>query len=118
MERLGLVVRRAPWQGRSGRDALDLALAAATLDLSLELFFIGDGVLQLVAGGEPGGAALPPGMKAWASLGHLAPTRFWAARDRLDALASLGVSWVLEPRPLAADAMPARQAVCDRLLVV
>ncbi len=29
LERIGLIVRSAPWEERSGREALDLALAAA-----------------------------------------------------------------------------------------
>ncbi|MEJ2534876.1 MAG: DsrE family protein, partial [Gammaproteobacteria bacterium] len=73
--RLGLLVRSEPWRSRSGREALDLALAAATLDFRLELFFIGAGAEQLVRGANGAHAGLPPGLKAWASVPALGEVR-------------------------------------------
>ena len=45
--RLGLVIRSGPWQGRSNREQLDFALAAAALGTPLELIFVGQGLSQL-----------------------------------------------------------------------
>ncbi len=117
LERLGLVIRSAPWVGRAGRDALDLALAAATLDIALDLFFIGDGALQLLADREPGPAGLPPGYRAWASLPDLGEVRYHVDADQWAALESSGARCLIEAHRVPAADMPALQAACDCLLV-
>lgn len=117
LERLALIVRSAPWQGRSGRDALDLALAAATLDIALDLCFVGDGLLQLVAGEAPSDAGLPPGLQAWASLPDLGTVSYHAEAGRFDALAAAGVVWRIEPDRVTAADMAALQAGAQRILV-
>lgn len=118
LRRLGLIVRSAPWQGRSGRDALDIALASATLDLELELFFVGEGVQQLLADRTPERAGLPAGWRAWASLGELAPTRFHVEAATAAALEDVGARWLVAPELVDAEVQAERQAACDRLLVV
>lgn len=118
LERLGLIVRSAPWLERGGRDALDLALATVTLDIALDLFFIGAGVHHLLDDRAPGPAGLPPGYRAWASLADLAPTRYFVAASDRAPLEGAGVSWLLDACPVEAAEMPSLQARCDRLLVV
>jgi sulfur relay (sulfurtransferase) DsrF/TusC family protein len=116
--RLGLLVRSEPWHSRSGREALDLALAVVSLDLRLELVFMGGGAEQLVAGGKPAVAALAPGLKAWASVPELGPTRCWIQRQAWERLQRRGVDWILKPEPLDAAGLGRRLRRCDRLLVV
>lgn len=50
---LAIVNRRAPYGSADGQESLDLALAAASFGQSLSLFFIDDGVYQLLAGQAP-----------------------------------------------------------------
>ncbi|KAA9129841.1 hypothetical protein F3N42_13735 [Marinihelvus fidelis] len=117
LETLGLIVRQPPWQGRSGRDQLDLAMAAASMDVRLELFFVGDGLLQLVAGRQPGAAGLPAAANAWTALHELGPVRFMAEAGPLEAMRASGMAFGVEVEPLSSTDMRARQRDCDRLLV-
>lgn len=116
--RLGLLIRSGPWCGRSSRDQLDIALAAAALGFELELFFMGAGVLQLLADRDGRQAGLPPGHKAWASLTDLAPTRAWVEQGRFEQIQAAGVGWLMTVQAAEAGAMLVRQAQCDRLLVI
>ena len=50
---LAIVNRSAPYGSANGQEALDLALAAASFGQPPSLFFIDDGVYQLVAGQAP-----------------------------------------------------------------
>lgn len=117
MTGLALVVRSAPWAERSGRDALDLAMSALTMEVPLQLFFIGDGLLQLVSGRHPEDAGLPPGHKAWASLESLGEVIFYAHADDLDALAAAGLKLVVAVNTLAPGEMPSLQAGQQVLVV-
>jgi tRNA 2-thiouridine synthesizing protein C len=115
-ERLALIVRQGPYQGRSARDQLDIALAAAASDLELELFFLGPGVLQLLASQEPEPADLPRGARGWKSLPTLTTVRAWVeqgAAARLDHLPLL-----LPVAELANEQMAARIAACRLAWVV
>lgn len=116
--RLGLIVRSAPWQSRSGREALELALAAVTLDFDVELFFLRRGLLQLLPDARPHEASLPPGLRAWASLPALGDVRFWAERESLRRLAATGHGCIIQPEALDAPELRQRQELCQRLLVV
>lgn len=49
-----IISRQAPWAGTGARDALDIVLAGAAFELPVSLLFLDDGVLQLVAGQQPG----------------------------------------------------------------
>ena len=52
-----LICRRAPYGQSLAREALDVALTAATFDQTVALLFIGDGVLQLVKSQQPAAIA-------------------------------------------------------------
>ena len=49
VKKIGIVNRRAPHGNTHAREALDLSLALSAFNESLSLFFIGDGVYQLLA---------------------------------------------------------------------
>jgi sulfur relay (sulfurtransferase) DsrF/TusC family protein len=115
-ERLALIVRQGPYQGRSARDQLDIALAAAASGLELELFFLGPGILQLAASQEPEPADLPRGARGWSSLPTLTTVRAWVEQDtaaRLDHLPLL-----LPVAELADEQMAGRIAACTLVWVV
>lgn len=116
--RIGLIVRSAPFTGRSGRDQLDLALSAATLGVAIELYFMGSGWLQLIRERAPGAAGLPDGIRGWASLPELAEVRAWVSEEAYRALPDATVSWALDVAPATADDMAERLAKCDCVMVV
>ncbi|NIM70136.1 MAG: hypothetical protein GTN86_05255 [Xanthomonadales bacterium] len=116
--RIGLVIRSGPFQGRSSRDQLDMALAAASLGQRLLLVFRGAGILQLLAEREPAAAGLPKGLAAWGSLPDLTSLEAlvnaaeWAQVGQGDRPLSLAVQAV-------DDVEIARQlALCDHVLAV
>lgn len=53
MNRVAFVFTRSPHGSSAGREGLDAALATGALSESIGLFFIGDGVLQLMPGQQP-----------------------------------------------------------------
>lgn len=116
--RIGLIVRSAPFTGRSGRDQLDLALSAATLGAEIELFFIGSGALQLIRERAPAAAGLPGGIRGWTSLPELAEVRAWVSEEAYGALSDATMTWALDVAPATANDMTERLAECDCVMVV
>lgn len=53
MNRVAFVFTRAPHGSSAGREGLDAALATGALSESIGLFFVGDGVLQLMGEQQP-----------------------------------------------------------------
>ncbi|MBV7300979.1 sulfurtransferase complex subunit TusC [Enterovibrio paralichthyis] len=53
MKKLGFVFSSAPHGSAAGREGLDAVLATSNYSEDLVLFFVGDGVMQLLAGQSP-----------------------------------------------------------------
>lgn len=53
MKRIAFVFRSAPHGSSAGREGLDALLATSALSDDLGVFFMGDGVLQLLANQQP-----------------------------------------------------------------
>ncbi len=53
MKRVAFVFRLAPHGSTSGREGLDALLATSALSEDIGVFFVGDGVLQLLPGQQP-----------------------------------------------------------------
>jgi len=116
--RIGLVVRSAPFAGRSGRDQLDIALAAATLGFEIEICFLGEAVLQLSPGISPEAAGLPGGIRGWRSLPELTRVTAWANGREFDSHSAANGHWALDLRAATKTQMAARMAACARVLVL
>lgn len=54
MNRVAFVFSSAPHGSSAGREGLDALLATSALSDELGVFFIGDGVFQILAGQQPG----------------------------------------------------------------
>ena len=113
--RLALVVRSDPLADRSSRAQLDVALAAAAMEVSLEVFFLGAGARHLQPAGDSGSAGLPATQRAWPALAGLTEVRAWAEPDVARDVAEHG-DWKVEPLDVAA--MAERWSACDRVLVL
>lgn len=105
---LALLVTRGPFSSRDARAELDVAMAAAALDRRLELFFIGDGLLQLARERDAGPALLPPGARGWAALPELAAVRAFASDEDLRRCERLGIEFILPVEPLPAESLRRR----------
>jgi sulfur relay (sulfurtransferase) DsrF/TusC family protein len=88
---LALLVTAAPYSGREPRAELDIALAALALDQSLEVYFIGPAVLQLLTDRNPAQTLLPPGYSAWPALFEMGEVRLFAEPDWLHTCERLGL---------------------------
>lgn len=111
---LGIIVRSPPYQGRAGREQLDVALSAAVLEWPLELYFLGTGLGQLYIDIQPESAQLSKGLKAWASLPELTETRVFINQQQWSALG--GRALVLDVEPLSQQDMVLRWRSCQHLL--
>jgi tRNA 2-thiouridine synthesizing protein C len=105
---LALLITTPPYGDRDPRAQLDVALAAAALDRRLELFFLGDGLLQIVRERDPRSALLSPGYRGWAALPDLAETRWYAEREALGGFAERGVALLVPVEPLPAAELARR----------
>jgi sulfur relay (sulfurtransferase) DsrF/TusC family protein len=115
---LALIVRNAPYRKRVARTDLDMALAAAALDFSIRVYFLGDSVMQLAAERDAGGAMLPAGYRAWAALPELADTRVFAEETWLDVCLAGGMDLVLPVEALSESRMRFSWRNCDHVLVL
>jgi len=116
-ERLALLVRLPAWRHRAARADLDLALAAAAMDIPLEVYFLGAAVLQLAAERDSRPALLPPGYRAWATLSDVAGARVFAERAWLDRCASRSIPLILSPRALGPAELRDRWRQCRHVLM-
>lgn len=115
---VGLIINSGPYQQRSARSQLDVALVAAVLEHPLRLYFLGQSTLQLLGGREPDEAQLPAGYRAWASLAGLTEVSAFAEPAWLERLAVPGELPVLEPAPLTLAQMRRDWTSCYKVLVL
>ncbi len=113
---LGFVVRHAPYARHSPRSQLDVVLAAATLELPLEVFFLGEGIWQLAAGHDPGAAALPVGLKGWGAVSGLTEARIIAEQGALARLIGLGAEPIVPVVALDGRSMADKWRHCGQVM--
>jgi len=114
----GLVVCSPPFSGRSSRDQLDVALAAASMEIDLELFFSGEGILQLLADRNPRTGGLPGGIKAWKALPDLCEVNAWASAETIRKYVPKTARMLLEVQPVEQAELARRLAACDPVMVI
>jgi sulfur relay (sulfurtransferase) DsrF/TusC family protein len=115
---LGLVVRQGPYSERSARAQLDVALAAAALELPLEIFFIGEGIWQLAAARDSTAALLPRGLKGWAALPDMTSVRYFALEDSCSGRVDPRVDAGVHLESLDGNAMAARWRACSQVMAL
>ena len=118
VKKVGLIVRSGPFKGRSSRDQLDMALAAAALELQLEIFFVGEGMLQLRAECDPRTAQLPGAGKGWKALPDLTRVNSWVADTAMTGVFSPAIEHLLEVRAISQSEIADRLAACDLAMVI
>jgi hypothetical protein len=115
---IGLVLRSVPYEQRSARAQLDVALAAAALEQPLQLYFLGDSVLQLLCDRGPAAAQLPAGYRAWASLPELTPVSAFAETAWVEWLQRGNLELSLPLRAASRHQMRADWSACHRVVVL
>lgn len=116
--RLALIVRGRPFGRRAPRADLDLALAAAAMDFDLEVYFLGEALLQLAAERDSAAALLPPGYRAWAALPGLAAVRVFGELEWLQRCERGGIELTMPVEALSPEQMRAGWRRCRHAMVV
>ena len=116
--KIALIVRSRPFAHRATRADLDFALAAAAMDFELEIYFVGDAVLQLADQRNVDGAMLPPGYRAWAALPDLVSTRVFAEELWTERCREKGVGLILPVEGLPKQQMSQAWRDCPRVMVL
>lgn len=115
---LALIVQGSPYRDRVARVDVDMAIAAATLDFNVRIYFQGLSVMQLIAQRNPSEALLPKGYRAWAALPDLGSVRFFAERQWLDHCLAGELTLVLAVEALSDSEMRRSWRSCDHVLVL
>ena len=113
---LALIVRQAPYAQRDARAQLDVALAAAALEVPLEIYFLGDGAWQLALSRAPDGAWLPRGLKGWAAIAELTTARYFVESAVADRMNTLGAATVVPVEELPITEMSRRWRACMKVM--
>ena len=116
---LGIIVRSEPYSGRAGRERLDPALAAASLEIPLEVFFIGDGVLHLLV--DQRSEFLPAAQytKAWGALTGLSDAvALYADSGALERMSALAGDLGIEVQVLDSAAIAKKMNECRAVIHV
>jgi sulfur relay (sulfurtransferase) DsrF/TusC family protein len=115
---LALLVAAAPFARREPRAELDVALAAAALDARLEVFFLGDALLQLARERDVAPAGLAAGYRGWAALPELGDVRVFAEAAAVERCRAAGIDLVLPVETLAAEDLRRRWRCAARAMVL
>lgn len=115
---MALLIRSAACATRETRAEVDLALAALTLDYRLEVYFLGDAVLQLAREKRGKEALLPGGYKAWGALPDLGNVKVYAESAWMGRCEHNGSEWLLPVEGLGRARMKNAWRSCDRVLVL
>ena len=117
MNRVAFVFTQAPHGSSAGREGLDAVLATAALSEDVGLFFIGDGVLQLVTGQQPATILARDYIATFGVLALYDIEQCYVCHESLLARGfSADSDRVLEAEVLAASALRAKLDSYDRIL--
>lgn len=115
---LALLVRSHPYQRRSARTELDVALAALVMDIRIEVYFLGPSIYQLLSERNTELAQLSSAYRAWASLPDLGEFALFAEPHWLQRLADAGQRLLMPVQAMDTDQMRHNWRQCDHSLVL
>lgn len=106
MQRVAFIFIHGPHGNSGGREGLDALLAISALSKDLGVFFIGDGVFQLLSGQEPERILAHNYIKTFGVLSLCEVEQFYLCES---SMRERGLSdfndWVLDTKILALDAL-------------
>jgi sulfur relay (sulfurtransferase) DsrF/TusC family protein len=115
---MALIVRGRPYEHRSARADIDLALAALAMDFDLEVYFQGGAILQLASERNSLKARLPGGYRAWSALQDLGEVRIFAEQAWLDRCKDNGIDLITPVNALSAAELRRGWRRCRHVMVV
>ncbi|WP_434358139.1 sulfurtransferase complex subunit TusC [Parasalinivibrio latis] len=116
MKRLGFVFTSAPHGSASGREALDAVLAVSNYSENIALFFLGDGVMQLLAGQSPDTVLSRDYISTFKMLSLCDVEDVYISEDDLAERGVTEAGLVIDAECLSKSALAEKMAQCDRLM--
>ncbi|ODP97886.1 sulfurtransferase TusC [Salinivibrio sp. SS3] len=116
MMKIGFVFSSAPHGSASGREGLDALLAASAFCDNLVVFFIGDGVFQLLEGQQPGQILSRDYIASFKMLPLCDVEAIYACQASLTARGLEQTSTVLSTQALSLEQIKTQLSGCDRIL--
>ncbi|MEC5319072.1 sulfurtransferase complex subunit TusC [Brenneria populi subsp. brevivirga] len=111
MKHIAFVFTHSPHGNASGREGLDALLAMSALTESIGVFFIGDGVLQLLPGQQPEKILMRDYISTFGVLPLYDVERCYVCVESLRQRGiALDTDWVLDVEPLSPEALRLRLA--------
>lgn len=113
---IGFVFSSSPHGSSSGREGLDALLATSAFCDTLSVFFIGDGVLQLIEGQQPQHILSRDYIASFKMLPLCDVEDIYVCRASLAARGLAQAETVLPTQVLALEQVKKRLSECDRIL--
>ncbi|UTV27988.1 sulfurtransferase complex subunit TusC [Photobacterium atrarenae] len=116
MNSLGFVFHTAPHGSTSGREGLDAVLATSAYSEAIQVFFIGDGVFQLLAGQQPELILCRDYIATFKMLELYDIEQVYVCQQSLSERGVDPASLLIEAEVLPVDALSAQLHQCQRVL--
>lgn len=116
MKRVAFVFSSAPHGSAAGREGLDALLATSALTDDIGVFFVGDGVFQLLPEQRPGAVLARDYIATFKLLSLYDIDQCWLCADSARARPGSRDPWVVDVECLAPDALRARLHEFDVIL--
>lgn len=113
---IGFVFTRAPFGDTQGREGLDALLAASNYTDNIAVFFIFDGVMQLLAGQDPTTLLCRDHIKSFKLLPLYDVEQIYICQDSLALRGLAEVDLALDAQSLPQAKMAAKMAACRQLV--
>lgn len=116
MKKIGFVFRSHPHSSAKGREGLDALLAASAYSDNIAVFFIGDGVTQLMANQNTAAIYTRDHAPAFKLMALYEIDDIFICADSLQAAGLADAELLIKATPLAQQTLSEQLHRCDKLL--
>ncbi|WGW00031.1 sulfurtransferase complex subunit TusC [Vibrio sp. YMD68] len=116
MKKIGFVFHTSPHSTSAGREGLDALLAASAYCEDIYVFFVGDGVTQLVSAQQPERVLSRDYISTFKLMDLYDIEHVYACRTGLEERGLLNVEMAFDVRILPSDEIASQMASCHHLL--
>lgn len=116
MKKLGFVFSSAPHGTASGREGLDAVLATSNYSEDLVLYFVGDGVMQLIAYQQPADILCRDYISTFKMLSLCDVEEIYVCNDSLKARGLSDLPLVVDAEKVSPQTIAASLSQCARVL--
>ncbi len=117
MRKIGFVFRSAPHGNAAGREGLDALLAASNYTDNIAVFFIGDGVMQLLCNQNPNQIYCRDYIAAFAMLPLCDVDEYYVCQTSLEERGLSQIPLQLDASVTSSENIRAELASCSKVLV-